>query len=182
MNEKAIIQGCIDNNRVSQEKLYRYYFSKMISMCYRYTSDQETALTIVNDGFLKVFKKIDTYSHQGSFEGWIRRIVFHSISDYFRKENKYLKFMVFEEREKVLDTNAENQLYYEDLIKLVDNLPGKSKDVFTLFAIEGYSHKDIGKQLGISEGTSKWHLSEARKLMKKLIKQEEDIFLEHHGR
>ncbi len=138
-------------------------------MCYRYTSDQDKAMIIVNDGFLKVFKKLNTYQGKGSFEGWIRRIVFNALSDYFKKENRYLKFLILEEKDKPqLSTNSDN-LYYEDLLSMIDQLPYASSEVFKLYAIEGYSHKEIAQKLSISDGTSKWHLSEARKKLKELI-------------
>lgn len=168
---KAIIEGCKANDRKSQELLYRTFFDKMIGMCRRYTLDEDQQITIVNDGFLKVFKKIDQYTYKGSFEGWVRRLVFTSLSDYFRKENKYLKFMIFETQDVKMSAASEESLYYQDVIKLVDLLPEKTKDVFMKYAIEGYTHKDIGFELGISEGTSKWYLSEARKKLQQLLKE-----------
>lgn len=176
-----IIQGCIDNNRKYQEILYKQYFSKMMSMCYRYTSDEDRAISIVNDGFLKVFKKIETYSGKGSFEGWIRRIVFHCLSDHFRKEKSYLKFLIFEDHDRATQETNADDLYYEDLIKIVETLPTKTQTVFKLFAIEGYSHKEIAQQIGVTEGTSKWHLSEARRLLKIKLSRHDQNLMEHHG-
>ena len=164
-----IIKGCIKNNRKSQQELYHLFFPKMIAMCLRYTKDEDKAMIIVNDGFLKVFKNIKKFEFRGSFEGWVRRLVFNCISDHFRKENKYLKMMVFEEQEKNSDEVALDRLFYDDLIDLVNRLPGNNHKVFHLYAIEGFSHREIAEQLMISEGTSKWHLSEARKKLKKMI-------------
>jgi RNA polymerase sigma-70 factor (ECF subfamily) len=164
-----IIEGCKNNNRSSQEDLYRLYFPKMIAMCFRYTSDEDKALIMVNDGFLKVFQKIGSFENRGSFEGWVRRLVFNCISDYFRKENKYMKLMLFEEAEKREDNLVLDSLFYDDLLKLVNSLPGNTHKVFQLYAIEGYNHREISELLNISEGTSKWHLSEARKKLKKLL-------------
>lgn len=141
----------------------------MLALVRRHTQDEETQLSIINDGFLKVFKSIDKYEFKGSFEGWIRRVVFNCLSDYFRKENKYLKFMVFETEEVTISTNAVHSLYYQDIIEIVDLLPEKTKKVFCKYAIEGYKHKDISDELQISVGTSKWHLSEARKQLKEII-------------
>ncbi len=142
----------------------------MIQMCYRYTSDRDKAMQIVNDGFLKVFKNIDRFEAKGSLEGWIRRIVYRSISDFFRSEKKYLRLMVFEEKEKVAESSVLNNFYYEDLIQMINHLPSTSAKVFRLYAVEGYKHREIAKLLNISEGTSKWNLSEARKHMKAMIK------------
>jgi len=135
----------------------------------RYTSDREKAAEIVNDGLLKVFTRINQYQHKGSFEGWIRRIVFRSLSDTMRKDSNYMKFMVFEDYETSSQTSILHKLYEEDILKLVDKIPSASRQVFILFAIQGYSHKEIAGQKGISVGTSKWHLSEARKKLQELI-------------
>lgn len=167
--EKDVIAGCAANNRKHQELLYKKFFPKMMQMCMRYTSDQDKAMQICNDGFLKVFKNIKKYESKGSFEGWIRRIVFHSLSDYFKSEKKYMHFMVFEEKEKSTQQNALDQIYYDDLLNMINELPDASARVFRLYAIEGYKHREIAETLNISVGTSKWHLAEARKLMKELI-------------
>jgi RNA polymerase sigma-70 factor (ECF subfamily) len=168
-SEEEIIAGCINNNRKHQELLYRRYFPKMIRMCYRFTQDEDRAMQIVNDGFLRVFKKLEKYSSKGSFEGWIRKIVYHSISDHFRKESRYLKFIVLDGPEKETQSTALDDLYYDDLISLLDQIPPKSSLVFRLYAIEGYSHQEIAGQLNISDGTSKWHLSNARIHLKSIL-------------
>lgn len=141
----------------------------MLSMCRKYLSDDEEVLGILNQGFLKVFQKIGTYERKGSLEGWIRRLVFRTLADHFRSKKSYVKFMVMEERDQPLPENAVQSLYYDDLMKLVKALPETSKEVFLLHALEGYTHDEIGEKLGISEGTSKWHLSNARKILKDKI-------------
>ncbi len=166
-----IIEGCKANDRRCQEELYRIFFDKMLIMCRRYTQDEDQQISIINDGFLKVFKKIDTFKGEGSFEGWVRRLVFTSLSDFFKKENKYLKFMIFDTPDSVLKSKSEETLYYQDVISLIERLPVKTKEVFRKYAIEGYTHKDIGEDLNISEGTSKWHLSEARRKLQQLLKE-----------
>lgn len=168
-SEQEIIQGCRENSRLFQEVLYRTYFDTMMRMIHRYTTDEDKAIEILNNGFLKVFKKIETFRNEGSFEGWIRRIVYHSISDFFKKESGYLKFIVLEDAEKDEPQNALNGLYYDDLLQIINSLPDRSRQVFSLYAVEGYSHKEIADQLEISEGTSKWHLSNAREQLKKLL-------------
>jgi len=175
---KDLIEGCKANDRKCQERLYRLFFDKMLILCRRYTQDEDQLLSIINDGFLKVFKKIDSYAYKGSFEGWVRRLVFTSLSDFFRKENKYLKFMIFETEDIPIASEPDESLFYQDIIKLVDILPNKSKKVFQMYAIEGFTHKDIAKELSISEGTSKWHLSEARKKLQQLLK-EQKIYNSH---
>lgn len=138
-------------------------------MCRRHTSDQDALISIINDGMLKVFKNLSRYNYEGSFEGWIRRIVFRSLSDYFRKENKYLKFLIFEEKDQRHHEQALTDLYYEDLMEITRSLPDKMSKVFHLYAIEGFTHKEIAKKLNMSDGTSKWYLSEARKEIKKKL-------------
>jgi RNA polymerase sigma-70 factor (ECF subfamily) len=167
--EEEIIRGCIANDRRCQEFLYRAHFDVMMAMIRRFTQDDETALHILNNGFLRVFRKMDKYSGKGSFQGWIRRIVYHSVSDHFRKESNYLHFIVLDDAEKNTRTGPLENLYYEDLIKLINALPSKRGEVFRLYAIEGYSHKEIGEMLEMSEGTSKWHLSKAREELRENI-------------
>ena len=167
--EEQMVRGCAENNRVFQELLYRKYFDTMLRMVRKYTTDEERCLDILNNGFLKVFKKIDSFRFEGSLEGWIRRIIYHCISDHFRKESGYLKFIVLEEAEKSGPEDALDGLYYDDLLEIINALPVRSKEVFNMYAIEGYTHKEIAERLAISEGTSKWHLSNAREQLKTLL-------------
>lgn len=163
----------MENDRAWQERFYKRFFPAMMSMCLRRTNDKAEAMSIVNDGFLRVFKKIHLYSFKGSLEGWVRRLVWHSLADHFRGQSKSLHFLVFEERDEVATSDPAQKLYFDDLIKMVDQLPDATGEVFRLYAIEGYSHKEIGMRLGISDGTSKWHLSNARKKLKNLIGKHE---------
>ena len=170
-SEKEIIEGCRRNERYWQELLYRQYFPVMMSMAMRYANDRETAASIVNEGMLKVYMKIDQYGFKGSFEGWMRRLVFHTLSDHYRREKKHLHFMVFEERDQSTPVNALSDLYEEDIMAMVEELPPSSAEVFKLYAIQGYTHVEIAEMVGISVGTSKWHLSNARKKLQELLKQ-----------
>lgn len=164
---EATINGCISNNRSAQEKLYRHFFPIMERMVLRYTQDEDKIIDILNNGFLKIFKKIDHYGYQGSFEGWVRKIIFRSLSDYFRKSQKDLAFLIYEEEyKKQPSQSSEHKLYYQDLISLLDKLPSTQLQVFQLFAIEGYSHKEISEQLQLNQNTCRWHLAEARKILK----------------
>jgi len=168
-SETELIDGCLANSRRHQEVLYRRFFPKMMSMVMRYAGDEDRAMEILNNGFLRVFKKLEQYKGTGSFEGWIRRIVYHAVSDYYKKESRYLKFIVLDEKDRDVPSDGLDRLYYEDILQLVEKVPAKSREVFKLFAIEGYTHDEIGKMLGISSGTSKWHLSNARDYLKKSI-------------
>lgn len=168
-SEKEIVAGCADNERFFQELLYRQFFPAMMRMCMRYTDDRDKAMQIINNGFLRVFKKIATFQHKGSLEGWIRKLIFHSISDFFKKDAKYLHFLVFEEKETAIAAKANSNMYLEDILAMVKQLPPATQKVFQLYAIEGYTHVEIAKQLDISPGTSKWHLSAARKKLQQAI-------------
>ncbi|MBK8919910.1 MAG: RNA polymerase sigma factor [Saprospirales bacterium] len=168
--EQELVEGCVRNDRRAQEAFYRLFFPEMLRMCLRYTRDEDTAIEIVNNGFLRVFKKIHTFAFKGSLEGWVRRLVYHSMADYFRNNARYLHFLVLEERDDIVPERSHDAFYEEEILKAVSALPPVSQQVFRLYAIEGYSHAEIADNLSISEGTSKWHLSTARqKLRERLV-------------
>ena len=169
--EADVIAGCVKNDRYSQEMMYRQHFAAMYQMCLRYTTDQETALEIVNDGFIRVFKKIGQFEFKGSLQGWIRRIVFHAVADYFRKQPTQWREVMFEDHDRPDYVSALDTLYADDLLDLVEKLPKATRHVFNLYALEGCSHNDIAEQLGISVGTSKWHLSNARSMLKIMLEK-----------
>lgn len=164
------------NDRRMQEAFYRRYSPEMLRMCLRYTRDEDTAIEIVNNGFLRVFKKLHTYAFKGSLEGWVRRLVYHSMADYFRNNARYLHFMVLDERDEVVPERGHEIFYEADILKAVGMLPPVSQQVFRLYAIEGYSHAEIAENLNMSEGTSKWHLSTARQKLREMLEAlEQDI-------
>lgn len=167
--EQELVEGCACNERRAQEALYRRFFPEMMRMTRRYTRDEDTALEIVNNGMLRVFKKIHTFAFKGSLEGWVRRLVYHSMADYFRDNARYLHFLVFEERDEAVPERGHEVFYEEDILRAVRALPPVSQEVFRLYAIEGYSHAEIAENLSISEGTSKWHLSTARQKLRDML-------------
>ena len=169
--DEEIVEGCIANERFFQEKLYQQHFPVMIGMCLRHTNDRNEAMEMVNNGFLRVFKKLNTFEFKGSLEGWIRKLVYHSMADYFRKNKKYGHFLVFEEFDQPINEKATSSLFFDDLLAIVKKLPDATQRVFTLYAIEGFKHPEIAVKLNISVGTSKWHLSEARKRLRILLEQ-----------
>lgn len=125
---------------------------------------------VVNNGFLKVFRKLDRYSFTGSFEGWIHRIVYRSIANYYRSESTQIRSnTLFVEFDQKADEHLLDELYFEDLLGLAKQLPPATYKVFLLYLVEGFKHKEIAAQLGISVGTSKWHLAEAKKAMQFII-------------
>lgn len=139
----------------------------------KYTRDEDKALLILNDGFLKVFQKLGSYRFEGSFEGWIRRLVYHTLADFYKKENTYIRFIQFDmPDEQVTQVTPIDNLQFQDLVGLLDRLPVRSAEVFKLFAIEGYSHEEISVMMHISPGTSKWHLSHAREKLRNILTSE----------
>jgi RNA polymerase sigma-70 factor (ECF subfamily) len=167
--DQELVEACSANNRRAQEYLYRRFFPEMMRMVRRYTRSDDTAIEIVNNGMLRVFKKIDTYAFRGSLEGWVRRLVYHCMADYFRENARYLHFLVLEDHDQSVQPRGLESFYEEDILNAVRSLPPMSQEVFRLFAIEGYSHAEIAESLQMSEGTSKWHLSTARQKLRDLL-------------
>ncbi len=166
-----LIEGCKQNDRRAQEAIYRLYFPKMFGMCMKYLKEENKAIEVLNDGFMRVFQKVDTFGFNGSFEGWVRRIVYRCIMDHFNRHSNYKENVLLQEHEKQTNETALDKLYSEDLLTLVHALPPQAQRVFRLFALEGFSHKEIADQLQISVGTSKWLYSNARQRMQKLVQQ-----------
>lgn len=172
MTDREIVQGCIDNNRKAQEMLYRQHFAAMYAMCYQRCGNKERSLEIVNNGFLKVFMNIQSFQFNGSFQGWIRRIIWHALADYFKHEKKYYSTIVLEDYDAAIDYSEPSlqKMYADDLHKIIDTLPLATKQVFNLYVVEGYTHNEIATMVNISEGTSKWHLNNARTKLKIVLK------------
>lgn len=166
-----LIEACIANDRSAQETLYKRYYGKMMGLCMRYVKNRDDAMSILNQGFLKVFQNLDKYAFNGSFDGWIYRIVYNSIIDQLRSRNRDFKTseIDYNALEVSIEANSIQNLYIEDLLKLLDELPESSRVVFNMFAIEGFKHEEIAEQLNISTGTSKWHVNAARTLLKEMI-------------
>ncbi len=177
VSEKEIVDGCINNDRYYQELLYKRFFPTMYSLCLRYAKEESKALEILNAAFLRVFKKLDTFQFKGSLEGWVRKLIYHAISDYFKKENRRPTVISINDNvlNKPSNLSALDPLYMQDLLQLVEHLSPLTKKVFQLYAIEGFSHAEIAETLGMSVGTSKWHLSNARKKLKYLISKDKEL-------
>jgi len=171
IDEAALIQGCINNDRKYQQALYELYFEKMLRLCKRYSEDQEEQLTILNNGFLKVYLNLSKFKKEGSFEGWIRRIMYRSVADFFRNKHSKVKFMELDDTLYLVtsDNNTLDTLFKEDILKILETLPDTTMRIFVMYVIEGFSHKEIGNLVGIPENTSKWHLSNAKKILKEQL-------------
>ena len=168
---EQLIQGCIRNERGSQEKLYRLFYPKMMALVRRYIDQEMQAEEIMNNGFLRAFQKVKQYNFQGSFEGWLRKIIFHAVADYVKQNTRYTDKILLVEKDEFVHKDHADKLYYDQLVQLVQALPDATRTVFNMYVMEGFTHKEIGNILGISEGTSKWHLSEGRKILKEKIER-----------
>jgi RNA polymerase sigma-70 factor (ECF subfamily) len=174
-NISAIISGCQKGKRLAQEQLYKSFYKVMIQLCIRYTKDDSDAVEVLNNGFLKVFKNINKYdSRQGTVYTWIRKIIINSCLDFIRSKQNLAGHAELDESVEVhIEPEVIKKMKAAALLGLVRQLPPATRAVFNLYVIEGYAHKEVGKLLNISEGTSKWHLSEARKTLQKLIQQQD---------
>ncbi len=169
---QIIIRGCLSNDRRAQEQLYKMFYHAMMTLCVRYTRNEGEAMEVLNDAFLKVFKSIGTYqSAKATMYTWIRRIVINTAIDHLRKKQAAMdtETLGSEGEEPAIDNQALSKLSGDILLRMIRELPAATGAVFNLYAVDGYSHREIGALLGISEGTSRWHLSEARKQLKTLI-------------
>jgi RNA polymerase sigma factor (sigma-70 family) len=168
----TIISGCKKGERKAQEQLYKNFYRAMLSLCMRYTKNEDDALEVLNNGFLKVFKNIQRYEPaQASLYTWIRTIVINTCLDFIKAKSRQEQYKELDEAVSVhISPEVISRMKASDLLALVRKLPPATQAVFNLYVVEGYSHKEIGQISGISEGTSKWHLSEARKQLQQLIK------------
>jgi RNA polymerase sigma-70 factor (ECF subfamily) len=168
-----IINGCQKGDRKAQEKLYKNYYRAMMTVCLRYTRSDEDAVEVLNNGFLKVFRNIQRYeSVQASLYTWIRTIIVNSCLDFIKQKQKLEKLSSLNENaEAHIDPEVISKIKTAELLGQVRKLAPATQAVFNLYVIEGYNHKEIGELLNISEGTSKWHLSEARKNLQQLINE-----------
>ena len=170
-SDSDLLEGCIRGDRNMQRELYNRFAPKMYGVCLRYAANAEEAEDILQEGFIKVFKKITSFRGDGSFEGWIRRIFVNTAIEQYRKKVYLQPITETEENTvegsylSVLDSLAER-----DIIRLVQQLSPGYRTVFNMYVVEGYSHKQIAEQLGISEGTSKSQLSRAKQILQDLVK------------
>jgi RNA polymerase sigma-70 factor (ECF subfamily) len=166
---RNIIQGCIDNNRMAQEQLYRMFAAKMYGICMRYSQNSEEAQDSLQDGFIKIFEKIYQFKNTGPFEGWMRKIMVNTSLESFRKKkHTQLTYQIPDvEEENPEDGNL--GLTEKELVDMIRDLPERYQMVFNLYVFEEMTHKEIAQELGITEGTSKSDLSRARGILQNKI-------------
>lgn len=168
--ETEIIQGCARGERKFQQILYNKFSAKMFGVCLRYSNEYNSAQDLLQEGFIKVFKNIEKFRGEGSFEGWVRRIFVNTAIEHFRKQvNMYAIHDSEVQYYEDYSHNAFEQLKMDDILKMIQKLSYGYRTVFNLYVIEGFSHKEIGDMMNISEGTSKSQLARARYLLQKMI-------------
>ena len=167
-----MLEGCLKNDRKAQELFYKQFYGPMVNICIRYTRNEEDALEVLHNGFLKVFKHLGTYdATKASPYTWIKTIMVNSAIDFIRARQKFKNQVELKENHDAgsIDNEAIQRMGSAEVLQLVRKLPTATQTVFNLYVIEGFNHREIGDILGISDGTSKWHLSEARRQLKQLL-------------
>lgn len=171
ITEGDLIVGCLQGNRRMQEELYNRFSPRMYAVCLRYAGNAEEAEDILQEGFIKIFKKLDSFRSEGSFEGWVRRIFVNTAIEHFRRK-RYL-MPVTEKEENTIEgkyTSVLDELAEKDILSLVQELSPGYRTVFNMYVVEGYTHKEIADMLGISEGTSKSQLSRAKVILQDMVR------------
>jgi len=176
LTEQELIERCKRNDRLAQKALYEKFSSKMFGVCRRYVKTTENTEEVLLMAFCKVFKKLDTFSGDGSFEGWIRRIMVNESLMFLRKKYRFSEHAdVTEIPVKAVEVSIEDELAAQDILNLLEQLPTGYRTVFNLYVIEGYKHREIAEQLGISINTSKSQLILAKKKLRGMIKKVENL-------
>ena len=161
---QEIIDGCCKKNRIAQKLLYKRFYGKLFGTAIRYTRNREEAQEILNNAFLKVFSAIDTYQPTGSFPAWINKIVIYTSIDYLRKYAKFKDTAPIEYASSVtLPNHIIEQISATEIYELLEQLSPTTKTVFSLYALDGFKHREVANMLDISENTSKWYFAKAKK-------------------
>lgn len=166
-----LIIGCINGDRRMQKAMYDKYAGKMYAVCLRYMGNADDAQDILQEGFIKIFKNLERFRGEGSFEGWVRRIFVNTAIEQIRKKKTDLSLTEKEESIELKSVSAIENINEKDLLRIIKDLSPGYRSVFNLYVVEGYSHKEIGELLGISEGTSKSQLARARMILQEKIKR-----------
>jgi len=168
--EKELVSLCLKGDRISCKDLFDLYSRKMMALCYRFARDKSEAEDILQEGFIRIFNKLDLYSGEGSLEAWMRRVMINTALKYKQKNitkhshSEIDKLHVYDPNPTIID-----ELSKDEILNLVQKLPTGYKTVFNLYVIEGYSHKEIADQLGIGESTSRSQLVKARALLREQL-------------
>jgi RNA polymerase sigma factor (sigma-70 family) len=170
-NDIDLLQGCIANDRKAQKLLYEQFYEFAITIALPYSRDEHDAADIMSHAFVKVFRSIKSYdSAKGSLHAWIKRIIVNEGLDHIKSRERFSENVELETvEEPPVNNSVLEQMGAEEIMEIIAKLPPATHAVFVLYAVEGYNHREIAEKLGISEGTSKWHLSEARKTLQQQL-------------
>jgi RNA polymerase sigma factor (sigma-70 family) len=173
LNEQELVQACLQNDRIAQRKLYQAYAGKMMVVCMRYAKDRSEAEDVLQEAFVRVFQKLDTFKFESPLLMWIRKIVVNTALNHLRVQKAWQNLEDLNGYSHGLghETTALDGLQLQDLLTMVQSLPNGCRTVFNLYAIEGYQHDEIAELLGISAGTSKSQYSRARVLLQDMVKK-----------
>lgn len=173
MDDFTMVSACTKGDSRAQRALFDKFAPKMLSICKRYIQNGDEAEDVLQDGFVKIFQKISDFKHEGSLEGWMRRIIVNTALDAIRKNKKWLGTSQIEavENHVSFDDTAFDDMDVNYLLRMINDMPDGYRVVFNMFAIEGYSHKEIAETLGVSENTSKSQYSRARAFLRTQLEQ-----------
>src|SRR6195952_294916 len=167
MTDEQLVKQCLQGNRKAQEQLYAGYAERMLGVCYRYTKSMSDAEDVLQEGFIKIFRNLHQFNGTGELGAWVRRIMVNTAINYLKSESRYQYDLSFTEKglHPVSDENPELRMNAKELADLIRQLPAGYQTIFNMHAVEGYTHVEIGKILGIHEGTSKSQYARARALL-----------------
>lgn len=173
MTEALMLEGCIQNIHAAQEALYHHFCPRMLGVCYRYAGNREDAEDMLQDGFIKVFSHISQYRHEGSLEGWIRRIMVHTCINNLKKNKKLSEITDIMHAHRIMteEAKAPSIMNAKRIVECIRLLPAGYRTVLNLYAIEGYSHREISQMLEIEESTSRSQYTRARLLLENILIQ-----------
>ncbi|SJZ34303.1 RNA polymerase sigma factor [Sediminibacterium ginsengisoli] len=171
MTEQAIIAGCIHNDAAAQRELYNRYSPKMLSVCYRFAQSREDAEDMLQEGFIKVFTQVHTFQNKGAFEGWIRRIIVHTCINFLKKYKKFSDSVDLDHAStlQVKEETVPSIMQARQITECIRLLPVGYKTVLNLYALEGYSHREIGLMLDIEESTSRSQYTRAKAMLETIL-------------
>jgi len=171
MTEEVILEGCLRNNPNAQRELYNQYSPKMLAVCYRYAHNREDAEDMLQEGFIKVFLQLRTFENRGSFEGWIRKIIVHTCINILKKNRKFNESvdLIHASSVQIREESVPAVVQVKQIVESIRSLPIGYRTVLNLFAIEGYSHREISQLLDIEESTSRSQFTRAKSMLEDLL-------------
>jgi len=171
MTEEAILKGCLQNDPVAQRELYNRYSPKMLSVCYRFAHNREDAEDMLQEGFIKIFSQMHTFGNRGAFEGWIRRIIVHTCINILKKNKKFNESVdiIHATGAMVREESVPSIVQAKQIVECIRMLPIGYRTVLNLYALEGYSHREIGMMLDIEESTSRSQYTRAKAMLEEIL-------------